>query len=103
MLDFGNGLLVLDDLSGAINEAAVSGDVNVEKSRTASRIWPGRWCSTSSTSIRSPWRSAIPLSCSRPETLAGVPVQPEIAMPFTADLDLTTAGSLAAGRFRQPR
>ena len=28
--DYGNGLLVLDNVSGAINEAAVSGDVNVD-------------------------------------------------------------------------
>jgi len=28
--DYGNGLLVLDNVSGAINEAAVSGDVNID-------------------------------------------------------------------------
>ncbi|MER8464409.1 AsmA family protein [Mesorhizobium sp. M1396] len=102
--DYGNGLLVLDELSGAINEAAVSGDVNVDVKDGVPHLAGALaldeldldpmavalfgdsafLADKEGTDKSGAWRAT--------------PFSQKSNLPFTADLDLTTA-ALAAGRF----
>ncbi|ANT52504.1 AsmA-like C-terminal region-containing protein [Mesorhizobium amorphae] len=96
--DYGSGLLVLDEFSGALNEAAVSGDVNVEVKDGVPHLAGALaldeldldpmavalFGDQSFLAGKGPW----------PTT----PFSQKPNLPFTADLDLTTA-ALAAGRF----
>ena len=96
--DYGNGLLVLDELSGALNEAAVSGDVNVDVKDGVPHLAGALvldeldldpmavalFGDQSFLADRSAWPTA--------------PFSQKSNLPFTADLDLTTA-ALAAGPF----
>ncbi|MET2826114.1 AsmA family protein [Mesorhizobium shangrilense] len=96
--DYGNGLLVLDGLSGAINEAAVSGDVNIDVKNGLPHL---------SGALMLDELDLDPMAVSLfgdqafLGTNGGWPTAPfsqKSSLPFTADLDLTAA-SLAAGPF----
>ncbi|MFD2055622.1 AsmA family protein [Mesorhizobium calcicola] len=101
--DYGNGLLVLGDLSGALNEAAVSGDVNVDVKdgvpylagalaldeldldpMAVALFGDSAFLANKSVGDKSGWPAA--------------PFSQKSSLPFTADLDLTTA-ALAVGPF----
>ncbi|RWM11680.1 AsmA family protein [Mesorhizobium sp.] len=96
--DFGNGLLVLSGLTGAINKAAVSGDVNVDMKDGLPHLAGALaldeldldplavslFGDQSFTSDKSGWPTA--------------PFSQKSTLPFSADLDLDTA-ALAAGPF----
>ncbi|MER9306118.1 AsmA family protein [Mesorhizobium sp. M0496] len=102
--DYGNGLLVLDELSGAINEAAVSGDVNVD-ARDGVPHLAGALAldelDLDPMAVALFGDSAF-LADKEGTDKGGVwpatPFSQKSNLPFTADLDLTTA-ALAAGRF----
>lgn len=94
--DYGNGLLVLSGLSGAVNEAAVSGDVNVDLKDGLPHL---------AGALALDELDLDPMAV----TLFGdqafldtngawptAPFSQKSSLPFTADLDLTTA-ALAAG------
>lgn len=97
--DFGNGLLVLSSLSGAINKAAVSGDVNVDTKDGLPHI---------AGALALDQLDLDPLAVSLfgdQSFLAGkgggwptAPFSQKSTLPFNADLDLNTA-ALAAGPF----
>ncbi|MBA1139083.1 AsmA family protein [Mesorhizobium neociceri] len=94
--DFGNGLLVLSGLSGSINEAAVSGDVNIDAKQGLPHlsgalvldeldldpIAVALFGDQSFLASNGSWPTA--------------PFSQKSSLPFSADLDLTTA-TLAAG------
>ncbi|TPM55059.1 AsmA family protein [Mesorhizobium sp. B2-2-4] len=107
--DYGNGLLVLSGLNAAINEAAVSGDVNIDVKEgidgkdgvphlagslaldeldldpmAVALFGDSAFTDKSGDNKGGVWPSA--------------PFSQKSSLPFTADLDLTTA-SLAAGPF----
>ncbi|UVK36282.1 AsmA family protein [Mesorhizobium sp. AR10] len=96
--DFGNGLLVLDSLSGAINEAAVSGDLNIDVKDGLPHLAGALaldeldldpmavtlFGDQSFLATNGAWPTA--------------PFSQKSSLPFTADLDLTTA-ALAGGPF----
>ncbi|WP_296745046.1 AsmA-like C-terminal region-containing protein [Mesorhizobium sp.] len=97
--DFGNGLLVLSSLSGAIDKAAVSGDVNVDIKDGLPHI---------AGALALDQLDLDPLAVSLfgdQSFLAGkgggwptAPFSQKSTLPFNADLDLNTA-ALAAGPF----
>ncbi|TJW31836.1 MAG: AsmA protein, partial [Mesorhizobium sp.] len=101
--DYGNGLLILDNVNGALNEAAVSGDVNVDVKdgvphlagalvldeldfdpMAVALFGDSAFLNDKSGSDKGAWPSA--------------PFSQKSSLPFTADLDLTTA-ALAVGPF----
>ncbi|PBC03226.1 AsmA family protein [Mesorhizobium sp. WSM3860] len=97
--DFGNGLLVLSGLSGAINKAAVSGDVNADMKDGLPHL---------AGALALDELDLDPLAVSLfgdQSFLAGkdvgwptTPFSQKSTLPFSADLDLNTA-ALAAGPF----
>ncbi|ESZ23492.1 AsmA family protein [Mesorhizobium sp. L2C084A000] len=102
--DYGNGLLVLDELSGAINEAAVSGDVNIDVKNGVPHLAGALALDELDLD---PMAVALfgdsAFLADKEETNKGrawpaTPFSQKSSLPFTADLDLTTA-ALAAGRF----
>ncbi|MBZ9675908.1 AsmA-like C-terminal region-containing protein [Mesorhizobium sp. ES1-1] len=102
--DYGNGLLVLDNLSGAINEAAVSGDVNLDTKDGVPHLAGALALdeldldpvavALFGDSAFLPDKDGADNSGAWPSA----PFSPKSSLPFTADLDLTTA-ALAAGPF----
>ncbi|UVK46035.1 AsmA family protein [Mesorhizobium sp. AR07] len=97
--DYGNGLLVLGDLSGAINEAAVSGDVNVDVKDGVPHLTGALMLDELDLDPM-----AVALfgdSAFLGDKNGGWPAAPfsqKSSLPFTASLDLRTA-ALAAGPF----
>ncbi|MER9135580.1 AsmA family protein [Mesorhizobium sp. M0830] len=102
--DYGNGLLVLDELSGAINEAAVSGDVNVDVKDGVPHLAgalvldeldldPMAVALFGDSAFLADKEGA-----DKGGAWPATPISQKSSLPFTADLDLTTA-ALAAGRF----
>ncbi|RWO46805.1 MAG: AsmA family protein [Mesorhizobium sp.] len=108
--DYGNGLLVLDELNGAINEAAVSGDVNIDvKEGVDGKAGVPHLAGALMLDELDLDPMAVALFgdsaflADKEETNKGgvwpaTPFSQKSNLPFTADLDLTTA-ALAAGRF----
>ncbi|TKD35858.1 MAG: AsmA family protein [Mesorhizobium sp.] len=94
--DFGNGLLVLSGLSGAINEAAVSGDVNFDVKDGLPHLAGALVLDELDLDPM-----AVALFGDQAFLGAGrvwptAPFSQKSSLPFTAELDLTTA-SLVAG------
>ncbi|MGB3537248.1 MAG: AsmA family protein [Mesorhizobium sp.] len=96
--DFANGLLVLDGLSGAVNEAAVSGDVNVD-------IKDGRPHLAGALVLDELDLDPMAVTLFGDEAFVGkdgawpkTPFSEKSATPFSADLDVTTA-ALSASAF----
>ncbi|TIS55149.1 AsmA family protein [Mesorhizobium sp.] len=96
--DFGSGLLVLNGLSGAVNEAAVSGDVNIDVKDGLPHLAGALALDELDLD---PMAVALLGDQSFLATNKNWPTAPfsqKSSLPFTADLDLTTA-ALAAGPF----
>ncbi|WP_348633275.1 AsmA-like C-terminal region-containing protein, partial [Mesorhizobium sp. M4B.F.Ca.ET.013.02.1.1] len=96
--DFGNGLLVLSGLSGAVNEASVSGDVNVDVKDGLPHLAGALALDELDLD---PMAVALFGDQSFQAGKGNWPTAPfsqKSSLPFTADLDLTTA-ALAAGPF----
>ncbi|BCG87536.1 hypothetical protein MesoLj113c_36460 [Mesorhizobium sp. 113-3-9] len=108
--DYGNGLLVLDSVSGAINEAAVSGDINIDTKDGIPHLAgalaldeldldPMAVALFGDSAFLVDKKNGADKSAS---DKAGVwpssPFSQKSSLPFTADLDLTTS-ALAAGPF----
>ncbi len=94
--DFGNGLLVLSGLSGAINEAAVSGDLNVD-------VKDGLPHLAGALALDELDLDPMAVAVFGDQAFLGAgrawptaPFSQKASLPFTAELDLTTA-SLVAG------
>jgi uncharacterized protein involved in outer membrane biogenesis len=108
--DYGNGLLVLDELSGAINEAAVSGDVNIDvKEGVDGKAGVPHLAGALALDELDLDPMAVALfgdsafladkeGAGKGGVWPATPFSQKSSLPFTADLDLTTA-ALAAGRF----
>lgn len=107
--DYGNGLLVLDGLSGAINEAAVSGDVNVDVKDGVPHLAGALALDEldfDPMAVALFGDSAFLVDRGAGDKGAGdkgsawpaAPFSQKSSLPFTADLDLTTA-ALATGPF----
>ncbi|RWC29513.1 MAG: AsmA family protein [Mesorhizobium sp.] len=100
--DYGNGLLVLDELSGAINEAAVSGDVNVDVKDGVPHLAGALALDELDLDPMAVALFGDSAFLADKDDKGGVwpttPFSQKSSLPFTADLDLTTA-ALAAGRF----
>ncbi|BAV46158.1 hypothetical protein MesoLj113a_37500 [Mesorhizobium sp. 113-1-2] len=108
--DYGNGLLVLDNVSGAINEAAVSGDVNIDVKDGLPHLAgalaldeldldPMAVALFGDSAFLADKNGADKNAADK-SAKGGVwpaaPFSQKSSLPFTADLDLTTA-ALAAG------
>jgi len=96
--DFGNGLLVLSGLSGAINEAAVAGDLNID-------VKDGLPHLAGALTLDELDLDPMAVTLFGDQAFLGeggawptAPFSQKSSLPFTADLDLTTA-ALAAGSF----
>ena len=96
--DFGNGLLVLSGLSGAINEAAVSGDLNID-------VKDGLPHLAGALTLDELDLDPMAVTLFGDQAFLGTggawptaPFSQKSSLPFTAELDLTTA-ALAAGSF----
>ncbi|MER8413970.1 AsmA family protein [Mesorhizobium sp. M1342] len=107
--DYGNGLLVLDELSGAINEAAVSGDVNIDVKDGVPHLAgalaldeldldPMAVALFGDSAFLADKEGADKEGAGKGGVWPATPFSQKSNLPFTADLDLTTA-ALAAGRF----
>ncbi|AZO43972.1 AsmA family protein [Mesorhizobium sp. M7D.F.Ca.US.005.01.1.1] len=113
--DYGNGLLVLDELNGAINEAAVSGDVNVDVKEGVDGkagvphlagalvldeldLDPMAVALFGDSAFLVDQEGADKQVADKSGVWPATPFSQKSSLPFTADLDLTTA-ALAAGRF----
>jgi uncharacterized protein involved in outer membrane biogenesis len=108
--DYGNGLLVLDELNGAINEAAVSGDVNIDvKEGVDGKGGVPHLAGALALDELDLDPMAVALFgdsafladkdvADKSGVWPATPFSQKSSLPFTADLDLTTA-ALAAGRF----
>ncbi|RWO65764.1 MAG: AsmA family protein [Mesorhizobium sp.] len=108
--DYGNGLLVLDELNGAINEAAVSGDVNIDvKEGVDGKAGVPHLAGALMLDELDLDPMAVALfgdsafladkeETNKDGVWPATPFSQKSNLPFTADLDLTTA-ALAAGRF----
>ncbi|MBZ9890405.1 AsmA family protein [Mesorhizobium sp. BR1-1-3] len=107
--DYGNGLLVLDELSGAINEAAVSGDVNIDVKDGVPHLAgalaldeldldPLAVALFGDSAFLADKEGAAKDRAGKGGVWPATPFSQKSSLPFTADLDLTTA-ALAAGRF----
>ena len=102
--DYGNGLLVLDGLSGAINEAAVSGDVNVDVKDGVPHLAGALALDEldfDPMAVALFGDSAFLVDKGASDKGGAWPAAPfsqKSSLPFTAELDLTTA-ALAAGPF----
>ncbi|MER8429931.1 AsmA family protein [Mesorhizobium caraganae] len=94
--DFGSGLLVLSSLSGSINEAAVSGDINLDVKQGLPHLAGALALDELDLD---PMAVALFGDQSFIASNGNWPTAPfsqKSSLPFTADLDLTTA-TLAAG------
>ncbi|MET3579388.1 uncharacterized protein involved in outer membrane biogenesis [Mesorhizobium robiniae] len=96
--DFGNSLLVLSGVSGSINEAAISGDVNVD-------VKDGLPHLTGALALDELDFDPMAVMLFGDQALLGsggawptTPFSQKPSLPFTAELDLTAA-SLVAGAF----
>lgn len=112
--DYGNGLLVLDSVSGAINEAAVSGDVNIDVKDGVPHLAgalaldeldldPMAVALFGDSAFLAEKNGADKNAANKSASDKGgawpaTPFSQKSSLPFTADLDLTTA-ALAAGPF----
>ncbi|MER9519772.1 AsmA family protein [Mesorhizobium sp. M0239] len=113
--DYGNGLLVLDELNGAINEAAVSGDVNIDVKEGVDGkagvphlagalaldeldLDPMAVALFGDSAFLADKDGADKEGAGKGGVWPATPFSQKSNLPFTADLDLTTA-ALAAGRF----
>ncbi|UVK52121.1 AsmA family protein [Mesorhizobium sp. AR02] len=122
--DYGNGLLVLDNVSGAINEAAVSGDVNIDAKDGVPHLAGAlaldeldldpmavalfgdsafladkNGANKNGADKNAADKNAADKSASeKGGAWPAAPFSQKSSLPFTADLDLTTA-ALAAGPF----
>lgn len=112
--DYGNGLLVLDSVSGAINEAAVSGDVNIDGKDGVPHLAgalaldeldldPMAVALFGDSAFLAEKNGADKNAANKSASDKGgawpaAPFSQKSSLPFTADLDLTTA-ALAAGPF----
>ncbi|MER9106113.1 AsmA family protein [Mesorhizobium sp. M0848] len=107
--DYGNGLLVLDELSGAINEAAVSGDVNIDVKNGVPHLAgalaldeldldPMAVALFGDSAFLADKDGTDKDGAGKGGVWPATPFSQKSSLPFTADLDLTTA-ALAAGRF----
>ncbi|TPM92065.1 AsmA family protein [Mesorhizobium sp. B2-1-3A] len=108
--DYGNGLLVLDSVSGAINEAAVSGDINIDTKDGIPHLAgalaldeldldPMAVALFGDSAFLVDKKSGADKSASDEGGVwPSSPFSQKSSLPFTADLDLTTS-ALAAGPF----
>ncbi|QKC96264.1 AsmA family protein [Mesorhizobium sp. NZP2298] len=108
--DYGNGLLVLDSVSGAINEAAVSGDVNIDTKDGIPHLAgalaldeldldPMAVALFGDSAFLVDKKNGADKSASdKGGAWPSSPFSQKSSLPFTADLDLTTS-ALAAGPF----
>ncbi len=100
--DYANGLLVLDGVSGALNEAAVSGDVNVDVKDGLPHLAGALVLDELDLDPMAVTLFGTDAFVGKGEGKgAGWPAAPfseKSSAPFTADLDVTTA-SLSAGAF----
>ncbi|WP_315923803.1 AsmA family protein [Mesorhizobium sp. SP-1A] len=94
--DYGNGLLVVSGLEGAVNEAAVSGDINAD-------IKDGRPHLTGALALDELDLAPVAAMVFGSQALAGdgkgwptAPFAPASAAPFSAEVDLTASALLAA-------
>ncbi|MGX5844062.1 AsmA family protein [Mesorhizobium sp. ArgA1] len=94
--DFGNGLLVLSGLSGSINEAEISGDVNVDAKQGLPHL-------SGALALDELDLDPIAVALFGDQAFLAsnanwptAPFSQKSSLPFSADLDLTTA-TLAAG------
>ncbi|AZO67587.1 MULTISPECIES: AsmA family protein [unclassified Mesorhizobium] len=94
--DFGNGLLVLSGLSGAINEAAVSGDVNVDVKDGVPHLAGALALDELDLDPMAVALFGDQALLSTGGAWPTAPFNQKSSLPFTAELDLTTA-SLVAG------
>ncbi|TIQ21461.1 MAG: AsmA family protein [Mesorhizobium sp.] len=94
--DFGNGLLVLSGLSGAINEAAVSGDVNVDVTNGVPHLVGALALDELDLDPMAVAVFGDQAFLGSGKTWPTAPFSQKPSLPFTAELDLTTA-SLVAG------
>ncbi|CAH2406744.1 AsmA family protein [Mesorhizobium ventifaucium] len=92
--DFGNGLLVLSGLSGAVNEAAVSGDVNID-------VKDGLPHLAGALALDELDLDPMAVALFGDQAFLGsgnawpaAPFSQKPSLPFTAELDLTTASLL---------
>ncbi|TRC90660.1 AsmA family protein [Mesorhizobium sp. WSM4310] len=107
--DYGNGLLVLDNVSGAINEAAVSGDVNIDAKDGVPHLAgalaldeldldPMAVALFGDSAFLVEKNGADKSASEKGGSWPAAPFSQKSSLPFTAALDLTTA-ALAAGPF----
>ncbi|OBQ74723.1 AsmA family protein [Mesorhizobium erdmanii] len=107
--DYGNGLLVLNNVSGAINEAAVSGDVNIDAKNGVPHLAgalaldeldfdPMAVALFGDSAFLADKNGADKSASDKAGAWPAAPFSQKSGLPFTADLDLTTA-ALAAGPF----
>ncbi|WP_027057999.1 AsmA family protein [Mesorhizobium loti] len=107
--DYGNGLLVVDNVSGAINEAAVSGDINVDAKDGVPHLAgalaldeldldPMAVALFGDSAFLADKNGAGKSGADKGGAWPAAPFSQKSSLPFTADLDLTTA-ALAAGPF----
>lgn len=108
--DYGNGLLVLDSVSGAINEAAVSGDINIDTKDGIPHLAgalaldeldldPMAVALFGDSAFLVDKKNGADKSASdKGGVWPSSPFSQKSSLPFTADLDLTTS-ALAAGPF----
>ncbi|BAB48847.1 AsmA family protein [Mesorhizobium japonicum] len=105
--DYGNGLLVLNNVSGAINEAAVSGDVNIDVKDGVPHLAgalaldeldldPMAVALFGDSAFLADKNAADKSASDKSGAWPAAPFSQKSSLPFTADLDLTTA-ALAAG------
>ncbi|MCV3209005.1 AsmA family protein [Mesorhizobium sp. YC-39] len=94
--DYGNGLLVLSGLSGAINEAAVSGDVNVDIKDGLPHLAGALALDELDLDPMAVMLFGDQAFLDTNGTWPTAPFSQKSSLPFIADLDLTTA-ALAAG------
>lgn len=96
--DYANGLLVLDGLSGALNEAAVSGDVNVDVKDGLPHLAGALVLDELDLDPMAVTLFGTDAFVGKSGGWPTAPFSDKSAAPFTADLDVTTA-SLSAGAF----
>jgi uncharacterized protein involved in outer membrane biogenesis len=96
--DYGNGLLVLSGLSGAVNEAAVSGDVNVDVKEGVPHLAGALVLDELDLDPMAVTLFGDEAFVGKGGAWPAAPFSEKSAAPFTADLDVTTA-TLSVGAF----
>ncbi|PDQ17748.1 AsmA protein, partial [Mesorhizobium sanjuanii] len=94
--DYGNGLLVLSGLNGTVNEAAVSGDVNVDTKDGLPHLAGALALDELDLDPMAVMLFGDQAFLDTNGTWPTAPFSQKSSLPFTAELDLTTA-ALAAG------